>query len=37
VIAHLKRYAKPDLAAQLAGIDYILGDFYDWALNDLRR
>jgi hypothetical protein len=34
VIAHLKRYAAPTLAAQLDGIRRIGGDDYDWALND---
>jgi hypothetical protein len=36
VIAHLKKYAEPKLAAQLAGIQSIDGDSYDWSLNDLR-
>lgn len=34
VIAHLKKYAAPPLATQLAGIGEISGDDYDWALND---
>lgn len=34
VIAHLRRYAGPDLAARLVGIDRIHRDRYDWALND---
>ena len=34
VIAHLKRYAEPELAARLATIERIGGDGYDWALND---
>ena len=33
VIAHLRRYAEPDLAAALAGIERISGHDYDWALN----
>ena len=37
VIEHLKRYARPGLAAALAAIDHISGDSYDWALNDLRQ
>jgi hypothetical protein len=37
VIAHLNRYARPALAAQLAGVDHISGDVYDWTLNDLRQ
>lgn len=36
VIAHLKKYADPKLAAQLAGIRRISDDRYDWALNDAR-
>jgi hypothetical protein len=37
VIAHLRHYARTDLAVQLAGVDHISDDVYDWALNDLRR
>jgi hypothetical protein len=37
VIEHLKHYARPELAAALAGIARILGDRYHWALNDLRE
>ena len=37
VIAHLKRYARPELASARAIIDHISGDSYDGALNDLRR
>lgn len=33
VIAHLKRYADAPLAKQLAGVDEIDDDEYDWALN----
>jgi hypothetical protein len=34
VIAHLRRYARPELRAALAEVDEI-GDFvYDWRLND---
>ena len=36
VIAHLRRYAEPALAASLAGVDDIADDGYDWALNDGR-
>lgn len=36
VIAHLRRYADGSLARQLAGIDSIAGDDYDWSLNDAR-
>ncbi len=35
VIAHLKRYAEPDLAAQLMGLSEIDGHDYDWRLNDI--
>jgi hypothetical protein len=34
VIEHLRRYARPPLAAALAGIDRISDDRYDWRLND---
>ena len=34
VIDHLKRYAEPDLAAQLAGVNEIDKHDYDWTLND---
>lgn len=34
VIAHLRRYAEPELTAQLAGIEEIEDHDYDWALND---
>jgi hypothetical protein len=37
VIAHLRRYAAPELAAALAGMSSIAGHAYDWTLNDLRR
>lgn len=37
VIAHLKRYAEPPLAAQLDGVRRISDDAYDWALNDCRK
>ncbi len=37
VIEHLKRYARPEFAAALAGIRTISDDRYDWALNDLSR
>jgi len=33
VIAHLKRYALPDLAARLSGFEAIDGYEYDWGLN----
>ncbi len=33
IIAHLKKYAAPDLAARLATVDGIAGDAYDWGLN----
>lgn len=34
VLAHLRRYAAPPLAAQLAGVSAIDRYEYDWALND---
>ena len=37
VIDHLRRYAGPELAAALAGIDRVSGDRYDWRLNDLSQ
>jgi hypothetical protein len=36
VLAHLRRYAAPPLAAWLATFDKIGGDTYDWRLNDAR-
>ena len=36
VIAHLKKYAEPALAKELAGISRIGGDAYDWTLNDAK-
>ncbi len=36
VIAHLKQYADPALAARLAAVSQIADDAYDWALNDAR-
>jgi len=36
VIAHLKEYADPALAARLAAVSRIADDAYDWALNDAR-
>ena len=33
VIAHLKRYAAPALAARLAGVEELDGHNYDWTLN----
>ena len=35
VIAHLRGYAQPALAAGLAGVDRIDDDGYDWGLNDV--
>lgn len=34
VIEHLRAYAQPALAAELAGFSTIDDDWYDWALND---
>jgi hypothetical protein len=36
IIAHLRRYAAPPLAAALAPITSIAGDQYDWSLNDAK-
>lgn len=33
VIEHLRRYARPSLAAALEGVDRIAADAYDWTLN----
>ncbi len=33
VIAHLKRYATPELRARLATVDRIADDRYDWSIN----
>jgi hypothetical protein len=37
VIAHLRRYASPDLARRLEGATRIAGHSYDWSLNDRGR
>jgi len=37
VIAHLRHYAEPALAAALGRVQRIAGDRYDWALNDARE
>ena len=34
VIRHLRRYAAPELARELDGVDHIADDDYDWSLND---
>ena len=34
VLDHLRRYARPDLAAKLKGRDSYNDDAYDWKLND---
>lgn len=36
VIAHLRNYAEPALAAKLAGVSRIVAFAYDWGLNDAR-
>jgi len=36
IIAHLRRYAAPALAARLESIKRVAGDSYDWSLNDLE-
>ncbi len=34
LIAHLRRYADPPLAAELSHLSAIYDDHYDWRLND---
>ena len=36
VLAHLRRYAEPQLARRLEGVDTIARDRYDWTLNRAR-
>lgn len=36
VIAHMRQYAKPELASQLDTIRGFVGYGYDWKLNDIR-
>jgi len=36
VLAHLRRYAAPPLAARLASVREIARDRYDWSLNDAQ-
>lgn len=36
VIAHISRYASPDLARQIRGIGALNNTEYDWSLNDAR-
>ena len=37
VVAHLRRYARPALAGQLAGLKQIDAYDCDWKLDDLAR
>ena len=37
VLAHLRRYAGPDLATSLKGISAVSNHQYDWSLNDALR
>ncbi len=37
VIAHIKKYASPQLQKKLKGITKISGHHYDWSLNDAKR
>ncbi|MCB1521953.1 MAG: DUF547 domain-containing protein [Hyphomicrobiaceae bacterium] len=37
VLAHVRRYAAPPLAAKLDGVTAIGGHDYDWRLNDVQR
>lgn len=36
LIAHLRQYAKPALAAELSSINRVWRDRYDWSLNDTQ-
>ena len=36
LIAHLSRYAEPELAEKLAASTRIDDDHYDWQLNDVQ-
>jgi hypothetical protein len=37
ILAHLRRYAMPDLAAKLKTVTSISNYQYDWGLNDVQR
>jgi len=37
VIAHLERYAEPELADQIRQAPRLSGHAYDWSLNDVRQ
>ncbi len=37
VIAHLERYAEPEISAQIKQARKLAGHAYDWSLNDHRR
>jgi hypothetical protein len=37
VLAHLRKYATPDLKAKLDGVKTISDNRYDWSLNDVER
>jgi len=37
VLAHLRKYAAPELKAKLEGVKAIGDHRYDWSLNDFRR
>jgi hypothetical protein len=37
VLAHLRKYAAPELAAKLESVKAIGDNRYDWSLNDFRR
>ena len=34
VLEHLRRYARPELALELGGVDGIQAYEYDWSLNE---
>lgn len=37
VLAHLRRYAAPELKAKLDGVKAVSDHHYDWSLNDISR
>ncbi len=37
VIAHLERYAEPDISAKIKQVPKLTGHAYDWSLNGVRR
>ena len=37
VIAHLERYAEPEISVKIKQARKLAGHAYDWSLNDHRR